>query len=174
MPTALYDQPEIELLDGHAHPKVSPKTTHSLVQSALGRVLKDCGRGKGHAGPEWRFRPGEIDGTVTQFVPDVAFVAHERLKGLRGVDFDEPPFSPDIAVEVRSPSDNLPYLRQKISRYLATGSLLVLDVDPAQRCIIAHAADGVQTFSRGETFAHTAAPWLTFSVDSIFAELEAF
>jgi Uma2 family endonuclease len=108
------------------------------------------------------------------FVPDVAFVSRERLKTLRGVDLEEPPFSPDIAVEVRSPDDNLSYLADKIARYLATGSILVLDVDPKTRTIHAHASSGIRTFSAEDRFAHDAVHWLQFDVSEIFAELDQF
>lgn len=169
MRTILYDPPEIEYLDGQPYPKVSPKTTHSWVQSALLMIIDTCGRGLGFTGTEWRFRPGEVDGTPTTFVPDVAFVYKERLRGLSGRDFDEPPFSPDIAVEVRSPHDNLRYLSEKIERYLATGSLLVLDVDPKTRSIVAHTAEAVRECSQRERFSHRRAPWLTFECSAVFA-----
>lgn len=173
MRTILYDPPEIEYLDGHPHAKSSPKTAHSFVQGALVGILRHCGRGRGFAGTEWRFEPGQIDRTPTELVPDVAFVSKERLLALPEERVQKPPFSPDIAVEVRSPKDDLPYLREKIERYLVTGSLLVLDVDPARRTIVAHAYEGVREFARGECFRHDAAPWLLFEVDEAFEDLDA-
>lgn len=173
MRTILYDPPEIEYLDGHPHPKVSPKTAHSFVQGALIRILHDCGKGRGFAGPEWRFEPGQIDRTPTELVPDVAFVSKERLFEVPEERLQKPPFSPDIAVEVRSPKDDLPYLQEKIERYLNTGSVLVLDVNPETRTIVAHASDGVREYACGQHFSHDAAPWLTFEVDEVFADLDA-
>ncbi len=172
MPISQVDLPEIEYLDGRPHPKMSPKTAHSFVQGALYRLILTCAGTRGSAGPEWRFRPGAGDGTVTVFVPDVAFVSHERLKALRGRDFDEPPFSPDIAVEVRSPGDNLKYLHKKIARYLATGSVLVLDVDPGTRTIHAHAKGSQVSYGPGMTFVHESVPWLQFAVNEVFADLD--
>lgn len=173
MRTILYDPPEIEYLDGHPHPKVSPKTAHSLVQGALGAVLRNCGRGLGYAGPEWRFEPGAIDRTPTELVPDLAFVGKQRLLNLPAERRSKPPFSPDIAIEIRSPKSDLPYLKEKIARYLVTGSVLVLDVDPAQRRILAHAGSGTKAYGRGARFEHEAAPWFVFDVDEIFADLDA-
>jgi Uma2 family endonuclease len=172
MPTTLYDLPEIEYLDGRAHQKMSPKTAHAWVQSALGAIIRMCAHGHGKSGSEWRFRPGEVDGTVTQFVPDITFVSKARLEDLRGLDIEEPPFSPDIAVEIRSPGDNLPYLRQKIERYLATGSVLVLDVDPKARRILAYSADGVREYDNDALFEHGALPWLRFKVHDAFEDLD--
>jgi Uma2 family endonuclease len=168
MPDTLYDWPEIEYLDGQAHSKVSPRQTHGRVQFRVGVAIETAAQGRGEVWTEVRFDPGAIDGTKTELVPDVAYVSNERLSGLTGESAEKPPFSPDIAVEVRSPSDDLKYLARKIQRYLATGAVLVLDVDPQTRSISAHSSDGVHTFANDETFTHAAAPWLRFDVDSIF------
>lgn len=167
MPTTLYDLPEIEYLDGRAYPKVSPRLTHGRVQLAVAGVIMSAAGSRGIVATEVRFNSGALDGSKTELVPDVAFISAERLEALSQADREKPPFSPDIAVEVRSPSDDLSYLRRKITRYLATGSILVLDVDPEQRRIFAHSADGVRTFSTDETITHPAMPWLRFDVDSV-------
>jgi Uma2 family endonuclease len=172
MPTTVYDQPEIEYLDGRAHPKVSPKSPHSIVQLALGGLISARAVGHGSTGTEWRFRPGVIDGSVTELVPDIAFVAKDRLKALVGRDLQEPPFSPDVAVEIRSPGDNVGYLRDKIRRYLATGSTLVLDVDTRTRRIRAYNVDGVREYDSSSTFQHASMPWLRFEVRDVFAGLD--
>jgi Uma2 family endonuclease len=167
MPETLYDRPEIEYLDGRPYPKVSPRLTHGRVQGALCATMIAAAQSRGVVGTEVRFDPGAIDGTKTELVPDVAYISNGRLLPLSEEAREKPPFSPDIAVEVRSPSDDLNLLARKIVRYLATGAILVLDVDPQTRRIIAHAADGIQEFTAGETFAHPAAPWLRFGVDSV-------
>ena len=84
---------------------------------------------------------------------------------------DQPPVAPDIAVEVWSPTNDRAFLDRKIAKCLATGSLLVLDVDPRARTIVAHAADGVRTFDHGERFEHAAVPWLAFDVAEAFKGL---
>jgi len=173
MATILQDRPEIEYLDGRPYPKVSPKMSHGLVQLALARVIADCAGARGFVVPEVRFDPGAAAGTKkTEFVPDVAYLSRERRLELTGEGREKPPFSPELAVEVRSPSDDLRYLAKKIARYLATGSVLVLDVDPKTRLIIAHATDGVREYARGSHFEHPALPWLQFDVDAIFADLD--
>jgi Uma2 family endonuclease len=172
MATILSDKPEIELLDGRAYPKVSPKARHSGVQAAFIRVIEDLAGDRGFVGPEWRFKIGLADDTNTTFVPDVAYVSFERLRAITEKQRDEPPFAPDIAVEVRSPSDNLPLLRRKIERYLQTGSVLVLVADPDKRTIAAHDSHGVRNYATGDRFEHSAVPWLTFDVAVIFAKLD--
>jgi Uma2 family endonuclease len=173
MATAMYDRPEIEYLDGQAYPKVSPKISHGVVQVALASVIKACSGERGIIVTEVRFDPGAIAGAKkTEFVPDVAFLSRERRERLTGEGREKPPLSPEIAVEVRSPSDDLRYLAKKIARYLATGSVLALDVDPKTRRIVAHAADGVREYASGERFEHPALPWLQFDVDAVFADLD--
>ncbi len=168
----LADLPEIEYLDGVGYAKTSPKLAHFLVQGALVEILRRNGRAYGYVGAELRCRVGAVDGTSTQLVPDVAFISRGRLLELDGVERSEPPFAPDIAIEVGSPSDRPGLRASKIARYLATGSVLVLDVDPATYTIAAHAIDGMRMFVAGERFEHATAPWLMFDVAYVFEDLE--
>jgi Uma2 family endonuclease len=168
----LIDLPEIEYLDGVEHPKVSPKYDHGIVQGAMIEVLRRVGRGHGTVVPELRCRLGRVDGTHTEFLPDVSFISTDQKAELSTADLQEPPFAPLVAVEVRSPSDRRGYRDEKIARYLATGSVLVLDVDPAAREIHAHSHEGVRTYAAGEFFAHESASWLAFDVAYIFADLD--
>lgn len=171
--TVLRDCPEIEYLDGRAYPKVSPKVTHGLVQAALVGAIKACAGDRGIVVTEVRFDPGAGANTEkTEFVPDVAYLSRERRQSLSGKGREKPPLSPELAVEVRSPSDDLRYLAKKIARYLATGCVLALDVDPKRRRIIAHAADGMREYSVAERFDHPALRWLEFEVSAIFEDLD--
>ena len=81
---------------------------------------------------------------------------------------EEPPFSPDVTVEVRSPGDDLEYLSRKIARYLATGTVLVLDVDPRERTVTAYSAQGVNIFREGDRCETSAVEWFSFDVTALF------
>src|SRR5215469_16381455 len=144
MEQQLIDLPEIEFLDGHPYPKVSPKLTHALVQGALCRILHRCAGRRGRVAPELDVWPSGMRGSGTKFVPDVAYLSMERLHSMPPDEREEPPCSPDIAIEVWSPSNDRAYLEKKIARYLATGSVVVLDVDPGARTISAYDATGVR------------------------------
>lgn len=172
MEKQLIDLPEIEFLDGQPYPKVSPKLTHALVQGALCGILRRLAGKRGAIAPELDVWPSGVRGSGTKFVPDVAYVSIERLRELPPEQREEPPFSPDIAVEVWSPSNDRAYLQKKIARYLATGSILVLDVDPLARTIAAHDATAVRRYRSGEAFDHPAFDWLRFDVAEAFADLE--
>ncbi len=169
MPTGLRDKPEIELLDGRKYPKVSPKRTHGLVQAAITGILRRCAAGRGQVVPEWRCRLTVQD----QFVPDVGYMSFERLLPLSDPEREEPPFAPDIAVEVRSPSNRAVYDAKKIAVYLMHGAQLVLDIDPADRMLHAHAPGvAARAVHAIDTFEHPAVPWLRFEVAELFADID--
>ena len=173
MEEVLLEKPYIEYLDGKPYPKaMSPKARHSIVQGAAFTILRRCSVGIGLAGTEWDFRLGVVDGTQTMFVPDAAVLMLERLRSLPVSEREEPPFAPDVAVEVRSPSYRPAFAAEKIKRYLGTGAALVLDVDPVKRVAIAHSAEGVRTFHESDRFTHAATPWLTFDVAELFSDID--
>lgn len=161
----------VEYLDGVAYAKVSPRVPHWVVQSNMLVILRALAGDRGLVGPELHVQPGRVDKTKTIFVPDVSFVSWERLRAMKPSD-DEEPTSPDIAVEVRSPSNRKRFIADKIARLLATGTVLVLDVQPKSRTIVAHDGKVARTFSCGEIFEHPAAEWLRFEVSEAFVNLD--
>ncbi len=172
---SFYQEPEIEYLDGEAYAKVSPKPRHGSVQAALIRVISACAGTRGLVLPETRFFPGPIDVTkLTTLIPDVAFVSRERFTAIPPQQREDPPIAPDIAVEVRSPSVKAGFLARKIECYLSTGAILVLDVDPQTRTIVAYAQGEKRRYERGSRFDHPAVPWLQFDGDSLFADLDEY
>lgn len=168
----LIDLPEIELIDGLEVPKMSPRTRHSLLQGALGAMLREWARGRGYVGPEWRFRVSGEPGRENSYVPDIAYVSSERLGPLTGLDAEEPPFAPDLAVEVDSPGDRPRNVRRKVERYLQHGAKLVLEVRPDSRTIAAFDACGERVFSESEMFEHPALDGFAFSIAEFFAEAD--
>lgn len=174
MSVAYYADPEyFERLDGRSYPKVSPKSTHALVQVAFASLLRTLARGRGKVLTELRCRIGSTDGTDSYLLPDVAAIVTERWRSLvSDSDREEPPFAPDVVVEIRSPGESARLREQKIARYLATGSCVVFDVDPSLRIVHAHAAEGVMTFSSADRYADACFPWLQFDVAEIFSDLD--
>lgn len=73
----------------------------------------------------------------TVVVPDVGFVRQQRLPG--GVRPERYiPIPPDLAVEVRSPSDRPGDIAKKLELYRRAGVPLVWWVDPRQRTVEVH------------------------------------
>ena len=74
--------------------------------------------------------------------PDVSYVSRERLSGTLPSGYGE--FAPDIAVEIRSPSDRAGAVLAKVVDFLDAGSRLVWVVDPARQLLTVYRADGSQ------------------------------
>jgi Uma2 family endonuclease len=80
-------------------------------------------------------------GPDTVRAPDVVFVRTERVpQGEAARHFVE--LAPDLAIEVRSPSESLNDLRQKADEYLAAGSRMVWIFDPLPQIVIVKTPDG--------------------------------
>jgi Uma2 family endonuclease len=75
--------------------------------------------------------------------PDLAFYTNERIPGdAYATTFWGPP---DLAVEIRSPSNRAPEIRTKVADYLAAGVRLVWVIDPAAGTVAAHRGAGEST-----------------------------
>jgi Uma2 family endonuclease len=166
-------EPEfIEYLGSEAHPKVSPRVRHGVIQARIVSILNDLSGGRGIIATESDAAIGKLDGTKTKLIPDVSFFFPDRFAGLSYDDQDEPPFSPDIAIEVRSGGDSEEYLKRKIARYLATGARLVLDIDFRTRTIDAYTGNAHAHFKEGERFTNEPFPWLAFELHDLFAIMD--
>lgn len=68
--------------------------------------------------------------------PDAAWVARPRLARLtRRQKQQFLPLCPDFVIELKSPSDPLPVLQEKMREYIANGSSLGWLIDPQQRTV---------------------------------------
>ena len=162
-------EPETEWILGRAVQKVSPYRTHAKLQVAWGTALTAWAGNRGEVGTEWRFRiapPGEIRRPL---VPDVAYVAKERLIGLERRDLEAPPFAPDVAVEILSPGDRAVRVEHKIGVYFAGGASLVIVVDPPDRSVRLHDPRGVRVLRGDDVIAHAALPGFALSLPELFA-----
>jgi len=166
------DLPELELLRGIEVSKVSPRRRHALLQLALAVQLRAWAQSRGEVGTEWRFTLVASEPQRTSLVADVAFVSHDRMAMLGDEAAEEPPWAPDIAVEIRSPDDRGRNVQAKIDLYLAHGAQLVLDVDPGRRCVVAHDIAGAHTFAEGTIVTSAAAPGLGIDVSALLRILD--
>ena len=153
---------------GPRRPEVSKFRTNARLQATFGAALFDWEAGHGQTGIEWRFRvapPGEIRRPL---VPDVAFVRNERLAGLDGLELEAPEFSPDVAVEIRSPDDRVRRIEHKTGVYLATGASLVIVVDPSRRTVQLHDVRGVRELAGDDIIIHPALPGFSLALPELF------
>lgn len=80
--------------------------------------------------------------------PDVPFVKQERDLDERGYY----PGTPDLAVEVISPTDPYTEVNEKVSKYLAAGTPMVVVVDPRKKCVSVYAGGSFTLLSIGDVF----------------------
>ncbi len=166
-------EPETEWILGAALQKVSPRRTHAVVQFAAARILGAWVRGKGQVGTEWRFRLAPEGEVRRPLVPDVSYMSYERLRALSPEDRELPPIGPDIAIEVRSPDNHAGYLRHKRGVYFATGTSVVIVIDPARRSVTVDDLDGMRVvFTGADDAVVNRHPGLRFSLRELFADLD--
>ena len=68
--------------------------------------------------------------------PDAAWVQMERWEALTDEEKDTfPPICPDFVIELRSPSDRLTPLQEKMQEYLKSGLRLGWLIDPKNKCV---------------------------------------
>jgi Uma2 family endonuclease len=74
--------------------------------------------------------------------PDVSFVRREHL-----LDEDDFPAAPDLAIEVKSPSNTDAELLAKTAEYLEAGTQAVIIVDPRRKTVVVHRPSGATVIS---------------------------
>lgn len=89
---------------------------------------------------------GNDSGVVTERDPDtlrgadVAYYSYGRLPEDANLD-EFPTVTPELVVEVKSPSDRWSAIATKVSEYLTAGVTVVCVVDPQQRVVFLHYPD---------------------------------
>ena len=161
-------EPETEWVRGRALQKVSPTRSHALLQFALASALHEWAGDRGEVGTEWRFRVAPPSEAIRPLVPDVSYVAVERLRGLTGRDLEVPQLSPNVAVEVLSPDDRRADVDDKIATYLAAGSSLVIVVDPETSTVELHDGSPAKILRSSDTLVHPVLPGFSLPLDAFF------
>jgi len=107
-------------------------------------------------------------------IPDVAFIAWDRLPGRRVPAIAFIPFSPNLVVEVLSPGNTRQEMQRKLIEYFDTGSTLVWYVDPRTRTVrVFGSPANVETLGEGDTLdGGNLLPGFQLAVSTIFAQLE--
>ena len=71
-------------------------------------------------------------------MPDLAFVSVDCLPGRQVPTEPVPDLSPDLAVEVLSPSNTRREIDRKLQEYFGSGTRMVWIIDPAKRTVAAY------------------------------------
>lgn len=129
---AVGSDPDWELFEGKIEPVCAASWDTSRLTARLLTYLTLCveTRGLGSVwGMDGSFRIERAPDSV--LLPDTAFVLPGRIATqATGSYFDG---TPDLAVEVRSPSDQMAAVARKIERYLAAGTQTTWLIDPPRR-----------------------------------------
>jgi len=144
-------KPETEWVRGRAVRKMSPTRDHRRVQT------------------EWRFRVAVENEARRPLVPDISFVAFERMRGLTHDQIQAPAFAPTVAVEIRSPGDDPLDVARKLDVYLRGGSEFVLVADPIKRTMMLHDPVSVIVFAGNDVLEHQGLPGFELTVGPFFA-----
>ena len=127
------DSKDYELIDGALIEMTPPGGEHGQLTINLGYFLRaHCkANNLGIVTAETGYHPA--DDRQTLLGPDIAFVSHERAPKPFPKRFV--PVMPDLAVEIKSPSNTLDELREKAQLYLRLGSTLVWIVRPDETSV---------------------------------------
>ena len=81
--------------------------------------------------------------------PDVSWVSREKLEGLTDAQMDKfLPLCPEFVLELRSPTDRLEVVREKMQEYMENGAELGWLIDPQERRVYIYTSDGVEELER--------------------------
>ena len=170
---SVYETPEgkAELVRGELQMTPSPGGSHGVVAVALIARLHGyvssakLGRVFDNASFELVQRPRTVR------APDVAFVRRDRLPAEIGEGFVR--VTPDLAVEVRSPSETRARIQEKVDDYRACGIPLIWIVDPARRTVLVIDERGsTRVLGEGDVLdGGSVVPGFVCSVGELFADL---
>lgn len=116
----------------------------------------------------YEFTDGQVRG------PDVAFVSWDRSPGRRRSNDPIPLLSPDLIVEVLSPSNTRAEMERKRAEYFRAGVRLVWEVDPRARTVrVYEAPDRFTDLTAADTLSgEPVLPGFTLPLARLFAELD--
>jgi Uma2 family endonuclease len=103
-------------------------------------------------------------------LPDIAFTSKERTLPL--VKKGAVPQMPDLAIEIKSPTDTYKAIRAKADYYLANGAKMVWLIFPAKRIVEIYRVEGDdEILTKNDVLSgEDVVPGFTMAVKDIFAE----
>ncbi len=102
----------------------------------------------------------------TRVRPDVLFLSAEQNAKLDRKKVPVP-FTPDLAVEIISPSERPSETRLKMLAYLRYGAQEVWQIYPVSRSVVIHRNEGTRTITSG-ALTSPLLPGFTLNIDSLF------
>jgi len=165
-------KPYLEWVRGCYYPKVSPHSAHRRLQIKLGAMMLAWGEQLGVVASEVDTDVSPVDDDTRRYLPDVGFWSFERLRETGQSDAQVPKIPPDLAVEVRTATDDRQYLAEKVRAYVAAGSTAVLVVEADTRRVIVHERTGKRALEEGAVFENESFPGLRLALVELFSVLD--
>ncbi|MGE3539439.1 MAG: Uma2 family endonuclease [Candidatus Tectimicrobiota bacterium] len=136
---------------------------------ALGSYVKAHRLGRVYPADTTYILEEDQDGIQLMRLPDVSFVAADRLKTHDRETYYH--LAPDLAIEIISPSERAVTMRAKLKDYLRTGVRQVWQVYPDTQEVVVYLPDGaVYTYTPGQMISGgDVLPGLLLPVTEIFA-----
>jgi Uma2 family endonuclease len=156
-----------ELHDGEVFELTRPRQNHWEIQDNLIEILKPGLRRYGRVGTEYSFRP---EPEYQLWVADVAFVTAERNASF-DKENDYLHGSPDLVIEVESPSNTAYEFERRETVCLRTGCKEFWIVYPKSRVVRVATHGEVRRYGIGDVITLSVAEGVKVAVDDIFADL---
>lgn len=170
MPTSLPGgDVRYELDDGVLVAMAPPGGDHGRKQNKVCTLLtneaesKGLGHAYGEVGIILRRGPDRVPGADAAFLTSDQLPAKYSREGYLET-------IPKLVVEIRSKNDTLPELESKVAEYLAAGVVEVWVLDPEDKSIAKHRADGVRLLDETGVLEFELLPGFSVPVARFFAE----
>jgi Uma2 family endonuclease len=157
---------DYELVEGEAIPLPSATPLHAKIRRRLERLLENYFQLNSIGEPFGEVDCRLADDTVRR--PDISIFLSPRLQqiDLKKVPI---PFSPEIAVEVLSPSQIAIDVNRKIRDYLGAGSAEVWILDHENAEVFVHTKAGIRLLVGNDTLESPLLPGFAASVNDLLA-----
>jgi Uma2 family endonuclease len=106
--------------------------------------------------------------------PDLSFIARERLQGVKRLPKGYFQGSPDLAVEILSPSNTVEEIHDRILEFFENGTRLVWVIHPDEQYVLVYHSSSPDRLLRLEDLldGEDVVPGFSLAVAELFAELE--
>lgn len=168
------EKPALELIDGVVRQKVSPDFLHGMVQTITAMMVNDFAMPR-----QLAVAVSEVRTTAPENsrVPDIGVYRWDRVPvddegNYARFPHDHRPL-PDIAIEIKSPSETIRQQAEKCRWYVAMGSAIALMIDADRRTIwdCRPAAEPRQCRGSDVVNLDEVIPGFSFTVEELFGRL---
>jgi Uma2 family endonuclease len=153
-----------ELIGGEVVKMAFPSLPHDVIKNEINALLMQYLLANPKLGLKTLVEIGTHVSNYDAFMPDVSVVRRIRLTNearvFRG--------SPDLAIEVVSPSDTAKHLKRKVDAYLEAGSKSVWIVYPEARSVMVHTRDSVRELKADQLIEDPLLPGFSTPVAAFF------